>query len=490
MCRCSACGLIHEARGCRLASNRPRAALDGGVPDVQDVGSLDLECPACGARTWPSEKINCCARGEIQLPGYPEVPPDVAEAILTPHVRQHIRAYNMAMAMASVGHDNSSLPDGTFVLGGKTFHRMGSMLPPVNRQHSFAQIYVLDVDEASERRFDLFGASGGALRRAHLQALHSRLLQHNACVRQFVRAAQSDVPQFVWKCSDDISTMQVGAMIVEPGSQRDIVIQRQSDGMLQFISDSHALYHPLAYPLLFPLGSAGWHDDLRVSNLDMSRDRVVTLTEWGRYHIMHRATVTHMQKCERLALEFWCDVWAQVESRNAHFHRSPVQQAKYRSARVAAVEDQLSAGVAASEIGQPVIRLPSSFVGSTRWYQQLYMDAMALPKKFGKPDFFLTMTCNPHWPEIRAAVPAHSHWKHHPDLVARVFMLKLRSLLHDILKSEIFGPVQAYVYRIEWQARGFATITYPFAISDHTCPGCHTPTCCSFCATKFCLLGT
>ncbi|CEP08959.1 hypothetical protein, partial, partial [Parasitella parasitica] len=41
-----------------------------------------------------------------------------------------------------------------------------------------------------------------------------------------------------------------------------------------------------------------------------------------------------------------------------------------------------------------------------------------------------------------------------PDLCARVFNLKLRALLDDILKSRIFGKVVAYVYSIEFQKRG------------------------------------
>jgi hypothetical protein len=118
---------------------------------------------------------------------------------------------------------------------------------------------------------------------------------------------------------------------------------------------------------------------------------------------------------------------------------------------VAAFEDQLSAGVSATEIGTAVVRLPSSFVGSARYYQQLYLDAMALPRKFGKPDIFVTFTCNPKWPEIQDALPARSHWKFHPDIVARVFMLKLKEFIHDIVVNEIFGTVRAYVYRIEWQ---------------------------------------
>ncbi len=223
---------------------------------------------------------------------------------------------------------------------------------------------------------------------------------------------------------------------------------------MHIIHDGHALYHPLAYPLLFPFGSPGWHEQLTVRTADYSSERRVTLTEWGRYYLMHRDQVSHWQRCERLTMEFFCDVWAQVEARNAYFHRSPSQQATYRASRVAAIEDQLSSGCPVSEIGQPVVRLPSSFVGSARYYQQLYLDAMALPKKHGKPDLFLTFTCNPDWPEIRAAIPARSHWRFHSDIVCRVFAIKLRALIDDIHKGQIFGPVRAFVYRVEWQARG------------------------------------
>jgi hypothetical protein len=247
--------------------------------------------------------------------------------------------------------------------------------------------------------------------------------------------------------------MQIAAIVTEPGSQRDIVVRRH-DGGLQFIDDGHPLYHPLAYPLLFPLGSPGWSEGLQVSNLDLSNIKRITLSEWGRFYLMHRDRPTHWQRCERLALEFYCDMWAQVEARSAHFHRSPSQQAKYRGARVAAVEDQISAGVPAAEIGTSIVRLPSSFVGSARYYQQLYLDAMALPRHFGKPDLFITMTSNPKWAEVQRSLPPNSHWTHHLDIVTRVFIIKLRQLIKDIVKHQIFGRVRAYVFRVEWQARG------------------------------------
>jgi hypothetical protein len=100
------------------------------------------------------------------------------------------------------------------------------------------------------------------------------------------------------------------------------------------------------------------------------------------------------------------------------------------------------------------VRLPSSFVGSARYYQQLYLDALALPRRFGKPDLFITVTCNPHWAEITRALPAGGKWKDHPDVVSRAFMLRLKSIVNDFKVGCIFGALKAYVYRIEWQARG------------------------------------
>ncbi|GBP67504.1 hypothetical protein EVAR_49870_1 [Eumeta japonica] len=54
----------------------------------------------------------------------------------------------------------------------------------------------------------------------------------------------------------------------------------------------------------------------------------------------------------------------------------------------------------ASNIGQHVI-LPSSFTGSPRFMNEKSQDAMTYVRKFGRPDLFITFTCNTEWPEIK-----------------------------------------------------------------------------------------
>lgn len=72
--------------------------------------------------------------------------------------------------------------------------------------------------------------------------------------------------------------------------------------------------------------------------------------------------------------------------------------------------------------------LPSSFVGSSRYMNQLFQDSMAVVREFGKPDIFMTVTCNPHWPEIIAELFEGQQPEDRPDIVVRVFKRKLEEI--------------------------------------------------------------
>lgn len=79
---------------------------------------------------------------------------------------------------------------------------------------------------------------------------------------------------------------------------------------------------------------------------------------------------------------------------------------------------------------------------------------MSVVRKYGKPDYFLTMTANPSWPEVTAALRPGEQAHHRPDLVARVFHQKLHALLADLLDNHVLGVVVAYTWVIEFQKRG------------------------------------
>jgi hypothetical protein len=103
--------------------------------------------------------------------------------------------------------------------------------------------------------------------------------------------------------------------------------------------------------------------------------------------------------------------------------------------------------------GRQVI-FPSTFSGSPRSMLQLYQDAMASIRKFGKPSLFITMTANPYWTEVTSALKPGQIPSDRPDLVTRVFCMKLDSLIKDIVKNHCLGAVASHVYTIEFKKRG------------------------------------
>ncbi|XP_011313593.1 uncharacterized protein, partial [Fopius arisanus] len=85
---------------------------------------------------------------------------------------------------------------------------------------------------------------------------------------------------------------------------------------------------------------------------------------------------------------------------------------------------------------------------------QHYQDAMAIVRQYGKPDLFITMTCNPNWLEIQENLLPGQTASDRPDLVSRVFHLKKERLMEIIVKEKLFGDVMAYVSVVEYQKRG------------------------------------
>ncbi|XP_065682304.1 uncharacterized protein LOC136095523 [Hydra vulgaris] len=79
---------------------------------------------------------------------------------------------------------------------------------------------------------------------------------------------------------------------------------------------------------------------------------------------------------------------------------------------------------------------------------------MAIIKKYGKPDLFITFTCNPKWREITENLNPDECASGRPDLVSRVFKMKLKCFLEDIFKKGVLGKVISHVQVIEFQKRG------------------------------------
>lgn len=75
---------------------------------------------------------------------------------------------------------------------------------------------------------------------------------------------------------------------------------------------------------------------------------------------------------------------------------------------------------------------------------QQYQDAMAICRSVGTLDLFVTCTCNPTWPKIKYMIEKipRQRVEDRPNIVARVFKLKLKELLNNLIKKH-FGTVVA-----------------------------------------------
>ena len=82
-----------------------------------------------------------------------------------------------------------------------------------------------------------------------------------------------------------------------------------------------------------------------------------------------------------------------------------------------------------------------------------FTHGMTLNKAFGKPTFFLTMTTNTEWPEIKNELRPGEKAYDRPDLCCRVFKEKLKAVINDI-GNGIFGEHNVRCGTIEFQKRG------------------------------------
>ena len=163
-------------------------------------------------------------------------------------------------------------------------------------------------------------------------------------------------------------------------------------------------------------------------------------------------TGNFLQRAARLYEAYIVDQYCKVEWEHLQYIQHNQEELKYHLSSGFEDADQKK-DVVASSIGKRVI-LPSSYDGCPWALHALYQDGIAITRKRGKADLFITMTANPHWPEIAAALLPGQKKTDRPDLITCVVKLKVRSLLDHILKNGFLGQLAAHMYIIECQKRG------------------------------------
>nr|KAJ0203081.1 hypothetical protein LSAT_V11C500297320 [Lactuca sativa] len=433
----------------------------------------------------------CCGYGKVELPALKNAPSTYAHLFTSgdsksKHFMKNIRSYNSMFSFTSMGGKiDSSINRGNvpyiFRLSGQNYHSIGSLLPERGLKPKFSQLYIYDTDNEIANRRTCFGgenqrstSNSSILDNDIIQDLKLMLDSNNVLVQSYrmVRDCFHQNPhvdiklRLIGRRDHDgriynlPSASEVAALIVgdigDSIDNRDIVVQTSS-GSLRRISELHPSYLPLQYPLLFPYGDDGYRVDIPhrgVTPISNSKRPNCTMREFFSYRIQDRDQYFSLiLNSKRLFQQFLVDAYTMIESERLHFIRSKQQILRCESYEKLRTQQNLG-NKDISNVGQRVI-LPSSFTGGARYMMQNYLDAMSLCKWFGYPDFFITFTCNPKWPEVKRFLQNTSlNPEDRPDILCRLFKIKLDSLIKDIRENKIFGIVQGVVYTIEFQKRG------------------------------------
>ncbi|GBP00124.1 hypothetical protein EVAR_103612_1 [Eumeta japonica] len=146
----------------------------------------------------------------------------------------------------------------------------------------------------------------------------------------------------------------------------------------------------------------------------------VTSKEFYAYRLMIRdnEVYNHILNTRRLFQQFLVDMYAKIEAERMLYIR--LNQKKLRTEEYIHLRDAIVNDGNIDDIGTMVI-LPSSYIGSPRHMHEYTQDAMTYVRKYGRPDLFITFTCNSSWPEIKEQLKYGQTSMDRHDIIARVF---------------------------------------------------------------------
>ncbi|RZB57296.1 hypothetical protein D0Y65_046101 [Glycine soja] len=391
------------------SANEPAINREG----YSDLGDQLMQCSHCNANMWYDERVSkdkrttnprfslCCGNGKVELPLLQNPP--------------------------------------------KYLYQLCSMLSMPGKEPKFAQLYIVDTENEVQNRINAISPHNQI--QEHIVSQLSEMLdEYNMHAKTFrmtrdrlqdvqvnniklklIANREKDGRTYNVPTVPEVATLIVGDF--DANSKIDIIIETQH-GQLQRIHELHSSYLALQYPLLFPYGEDGYRPDILHSSRSDGKKRKrnrLTMREWFSYRLQYRSNESMtLLNSRRLFQQFV--VYGYTMS----------------------LDDGSKRGL---NKGKRVI-LPSTFVGCPGYMDQLYFDGMAICSHVGFPKLFITLTCNPNWPEIhRLLNPLNLKAADRPDIISRVFKLKYEQMLMDLTKNHMLGKVIAYMYTIEFKKR-------------------------------------
>ncbi|XP_072077870.1 uncharacterized protein [Arachis hypogaea] len=404
--------------------------LEENEEDYWDAGDPIFCCLFCNANMWDKERLTrtnghatahfglCCMDGKVELPILKSAP-DILQNLHFKHdetsrfFKKKIRLFNSLFSFTSMaGKMNNNINNGsappTFLLSVENrikAVRQSDDITDVERVIVAQLKTMLDIHNPLARTFRY-----ARDRFKDFNPPHIRI--------KLIRRRDSDGRRYNLPTVSEVAVIILGD-IDESSLERDIIVESHSS-QLKRIDVLHPQYLALQYPLLFPYAEDGYRVGIETSfhyNIDGSKKRkTISMREFFAYHLEMRSQDSPISlHSARLFQQFLVDAYTMVEVERLSFIR----------------------------FNQPKLRIED-----TRPYMShSYMfnnckDAFAICKYAGYPSFFITITSNPDWDEVKRLLHGSSlSPQDRPDIVSRIFKIKLNHLIRDFKSSIPFGKI-------------------------------------------------
>lgn len=466
---------------------------DEHTSNTHYLGKMTDVCSYCGAVTFkatlPGQKTNvCCHKGKIRLPPL-KYPKELLKLYNNQEFMKNIRKYNNLFAFASFGSNyagNVKNGPSVFKIQGQVYHRAtASLYPEKTKMPVYGQIYMYDGQEAIDSRKHYNNDCDEKL----IKKIQTILQKSNPYVKKFRqlrdvyqdekdKCKQSGRPmphitlQF-GRVNQNSSTYNLptvnecsAVFVSKDGgvpNDIDLCVYPYKKKQHQILSKNSCHVDPMVFPLLFPKGETGWTINRSQNTPTFRQQRTKQLTPllYYSYRLSFRPSESNvLLKAGKLTQQFVVHGFIIIESTRMSYLRKNQNQLRiecYQGLLDHIANNPLNKTNNQIKLGNIFI-LPSTYIGSPRNLQMNYQNAMAIVGKTGKSDYFITFTCNPHWREIEETLEMLDNKSltvyDIPTFVDRIFWMKYKCFLYDVLVEKIFGTVAAFVFTIEFQKRG------------------------------------
>jgi hypothetical protein len=294
-------------------------------------------------------------------------------------------------------------------VNGQLLHRMGSLRPEAGQLERFAQLYMLNGDEATAKRFQNYGKLSDYINAQDMRALHDELTRNHKF------ASYISSVYFLLLQGDERESMQDFRLVIKDGMQaqgapeiimedmtldrrvfaapatsasargevaaaivldqneemptgRDICIKYKGNGKLTRLPEFHHSIDCLTYPLLLPYGENGYD-----YTMESAHRQKIFMNEFYKYHCQqrhHDDDFNMLFRSQRLMQEYFVSSYARVELKRLEWFRF-----NQKTLRADLYTDDVETG--AKNDAKKVI-LPSGFIGGPRWYSVTYQDTLAI----------------------------------------------------------------------------------------------------------------